>query len=247
MCKAEECWPGSRVPVGFEVRKKSPVWIFHFYHTLSSLGRNFPFHFPPVLGAGEMIALYFVFSFLFVFVFFVEMHIVNVKSLLFPYLFHLNIMHFVGLTDDLSQCSNTTVLWKHEPIDQICFPGFFLKWLLPSGSWPLVPTPNGTFFCLTLGVYHALTPVGKWWWKEAYHALTPMGTDHEKRLYQPRTAASGHHQVLKGQPRALCQPEDAVFSPAMLTTPFPCLDFAKCPDRFVLPFCCTQFQFLCLN
>lgn len=74
-----------------------------------------------------MIALYFVFFFLFVFVFFVEMHIVNVKSLLFPYLFHLNIMHFFGLTDDLSQCSNTTVLWKHEPIDQICFPGFFLK------------------------------------------------------------------------------------------------------------------------
>lgn len=57
-----------------------------------------------------MIALYFVFSFLLVFVFFVEMHIANVKSLLFPYLFHLNIMHFFGLTDDLSQCCNITVL-----------------------------------------------------------------------------------------------------------------------------------------
>lgn len=151
------------------------------------------------------------------------MHIANVKSLLFPYLFHLNIMHFFGLTDDLSQCCNTTVLWKHEPIDQICFPGFFLKATL--GLWLMAPCahPQWHGFCLIIGVYHALTPMGKWWWKEVLPA-------------QDSSQWPGFGGDSWRDP---WQPED--FSPTMFTSQFSCLDIAKCPDRFVFPFYCTQF------
>lgn len=124
-------------------------WILHLYHTQSSLGpwKAFLLHFLPVLGAGNMTALYFAFfSFFFCLFSLWECSVLKCENP--PLLISTSSQHhtLLWLTDALSQPCDTKVLWKHESIGQICFPGFFLKVTL--GLWLMAPCAHPQSHCL---------------------------------------------------------------------------------------------------
>lgn len=214
---------GAKRPCG----EKNFRWILHFHHTQSSLGpwKAFPLHFPPVLGAGDMTALYFAFFFLSV-----------LKCQEPPVPISISSQHHALF---LANRWFVSALWHYSVIKTWTYgPDLLSRFLLKNDTWPLA---HGPLWSPPVALSSVLLLGFIMQWPHGGMVVKKGSTSLGRQWPAPGIAGDSW--------RALWQPEDDP-SPSHVHTSVFLVRYCLVPclvQVHVFHFHSTHFQNLCFN